>query len=88
MSHVIFLLKSDIDDSLRNWFTDSIKELGFSDNDLQFWCKVHSVDAVVVNLVDFLLQNEFVEKLDSLISILVFPFVENLLLVVLIKILG
>jgi hypothetical protein len=86
MSHVVFLLESNVDNGLGNGLADSIQELGFSNDDLQFWGEVHFIGDVICGLVDLFLQNKFVEELDGFISVFVLPLVEDLLLIVLIKI--
>ena len=55
MSHVIFLLKSDVDDGLRNWLSDSVQEFCLSDDDFKFWGKVYSVKGDIIDSVNFLL---------------------------------
>ena len=86
MSHVVFLLKSNVDDSLWNWLSDSIQELGLTDDNFQLWGKIYSVEGDIVHSVDLLLENKFVEELNCLVSVLVFPFGEDILLIVLIQV--
>jgi hypothetical protein len=47
VSHVVFLLKSNVNDSLWDWLSDSFKELSFSDNDFKLWSKVNKVNLVL-----------------------------------------
>jgi hypothetical protein len=46
VAHVILFLESDVDNSVRDILSDSVKELGFADNDLQFGVEVHLVSAI------------------------------------------
>ena len=86
MPHVVLLLKSDVDDGLRDWLSDPFQELGLSDDDLQLGGKVNSV--VNVFLVLFVLQKDgLVELVDGLVGVFVTPLIEDLLLVFLIELL-
>ena len=86
MSHVVFLLKSNVDDSLWNWLSDSIQELGLTDDNFQLRGKIYSVEGDIVHSVDLLLENKFVEELNCLVSVLILPLGEDVLLVVLIQV--
>jgi hypothetical protein len=84
--HVVFLLEGDVDDGLWNTFADSVEELSFSDDDFQVRCEVDFVINTVTNFDP--LQDVFFEKSDGFISVLTFPFSENLLFVVLVELFG
>jgi len=86
MNHVIFLLKSNVDNCLGNVFTDSVKELGFSNDDLKFWSEVYMVRNFVSMTI--LLKDMLIQMCDSFIGVLMLPFIENDLLVVLVQLFG
>ena len=43
MSHVVFFLESDVDNSLGDFLANTIKKLRFTDNNFQLWGKVNVV---------------------------------------------
>lgn len=83
VSHVVLLLEGDVGDSLWDGLTNSVEELGFSDDDLELWGEVNKVS---VNSSDgLLLQDEFLKELNSLVGVLLFPVLVDLGLVSLVK---
>ena len=86
MSHVVFLLKSNVDDSLWNWLSYSIQELGLTDDNFQLWGKIYSIEGDIVHSVHLFLENKFVEELNCFVSVLVLPFGEDILFIVLIQV--
>lgn len=86
IAHVVLLLKSNIDDGLRNWLADTAQELGFTNGDSELWRKVHFVNVILIAL--FLAQDVLLEVLDGLVGILITPLVEDLFLVLFVKFLG
>ena len=86
MSHVVFLLKSNVDDSLWNWLSDSIQKLGLTDDNFQLWGKIYSIKGDIVHSVHLFLENKFVEELNCFVSVLVLPFGEDILFIVLIQV--
>lgn len=77
--HVVFLLESDVDQSLRDVFADAVKEFGFTNNDLQLWCEVHGVDIV------FAEENFFLQKADRDVGVIFLPIEVDLVLILSIK---
>jgi hypothetical protein len=86
MPHVVLLLESNVYDCLRDRFTNSVKEFGLPDNDLQIGGKVYLVIYVFADLNPF--ENTIFEELDSFVGIFCLPLYKNLLLVVFIKLLS
>jgi len=48
--HVILLLEGDVDDGGGDILADAIKELGLTDDDLQFGVKVNLVNVVTISV--------------------------------------
>jgi len=48
--HVILLLEGDVDDGGGDILADAIKELGLTDDDLQFGIKVNLVNVVTISV--------------------------------------
>ena len=96
ISHVVFLLKSDVLDSLRHITADSVKELGFSYQNLELWREVDLVVtsqssifslALALLLLD-LDQDVPLEQINGILGVVGLPPLENLVLVVLVELFG
>lgn len=89
VAHVVFLLEGNVRDGRRDWLTDAIQELGLSDSDTELRVEVDVVDSEFILLLGGLdAKNELLESSDCRFSVLLLPGVEDLLLVILIKLLG
>jgi hypothetical protein len=85
MLHVISLLKSNVDDSWRDHFTNTIQELGFTNGYSQFRSEVYLIDWCRAFLL--FLQDVFFKILESSSRVVRSPFVVNFLLILFVKIL-
>jgi hypothetical protein len=88
VSHVVFLLESNVDDSLGDWLSNSAQELGLTNGDLKLWGEVNSISVIIAILVLELRQNVLLEVLNGLVCIIISPLREDLLLVVLVELFG
>lgn len=88
MSHVILFLKSNIDNGLRNFLADSIKELSFSNYDFKLWWKINVVSLGLGLRVFSTLQDVLLEQENGVISIILLPVMENIVLIFCIKLFG
>jgi len=84
--HIVFFLKSNVDDGLWNVLSDSLKELGFTNNNLELWIELNSVDVVAISWI--LVENVKLQKLNGFIGVLFSPFVKDDLFIFLIKFFG
>ena len=88
MSHVVLLLESNVDDSLRYLLAYSIQEFGFSDDNLKLWGKVNLVGGVLSLWVNVSLQDVVLQKLNGSVSVVLVPFIEDFLFVLGIQLLS
>ena len=72
MPCIVFLLKRDVNDRVRNRFADSVKELGFSDNHFEFGVEVHFVAGAVAAF--FFAENAVFKHFKHLTAVIAFPF--------------
>jgi len=86
VSGIVFLLKGDVNDGLRNTLSNSIEELGLSDDYLKKWVELDGVDHVVLYLLS--VKDVLLEEFYCLLGVLFLPLLEDLLLVVLVEIFG
>jgi hypothetical protein len=86
VTHIVLLLKSNIDYCLRNGFADSAQEFGFANGDPQLWRKVDFINVVLFTLL--LAQDVLLQVLDGLVGVLIAPLVEDLFFVLFIEFLG
>ena len=85
--HVVFFLESNVDDSLWNAFSNSVKELSFSDDDLELWLKLNGVLDVAVGGI-LLAEDELLQQFDSFGGVFLSPFLKDFLFISLIELFG
>ncbi len=81
MPHVVLLLKSDVDDSLRDVLAKTVQEFSLPDNDFQFRSKVHVVGDILSFRVNFFDQDGLLEQCNGKVSILLVPLIEELVFI-------
>lgn len=79
VAHVVLLLKSNVDDGVGDLFTDTVKELGFTDDNAKFGVEINVVPLVFT--VTFLGKNGVFEELDGFRGVGLLPFVEDIFFV-------
>lgn len=79
MAHVIFFLKSDVDDRVRDFLTDTVEELGFSDNYLELGVEVDLIFPVVPST--FLDEDWLFEHSDGCACVFTLPVMEEFVFV-------
>jgi hypothetical protein len=80
-------LESNVDDSLWNAFSNSVKELSFSDDDLELWLKLNGVLDVAVGSV-LLAEDVLLQQFDSFGGVFLSPFLKDFLFISLIELFG
>lgn len=88
MAHVVFLLESNVDDCLRDVLSNTVKELGLSDNDFELRCKIDCIDGLPGLFLNPLVKDEALKQGNGKISVFLVPVIEDLVFMVLIKLFG
>lgn len=91
VDHVVLFLKSNVNDCLWDGLADSIKELGFPDDDSKLTSKVDFVGGVLVLATFVSGENVSIfssEVLDGLVSILSLPSLKDLLFIIFVELFG
>ena len=79
VAHVVLLLKSNVDNGVGDLFTNTVKELSFTDDNAKFGVEINVV--ALVFTITFLGENGVFEELDGFGGVGLLPFVENILFV-------
>ena len=86
MHHVLLLLKGDVHNRMGDRFSDTVEELGLTDNDTQVRVEVDFILAVLV--AASVAEDRLPEEVNGLVALLIFPPVEALSFVVFCQFLG
>jgi hypothetical protein len=88
MAHVVLLLKGNVDDRLRDILANPIEELGLTDDDLKLGGEVDLVRPVLGLRVLLLSEDRPLQEFDGVVSVVLVPVIEHLVLVLDIELLG
>jgi len=83
VSHIVLFLEGDVDDSLRNLFANSVKELCLSNNDFKQGVKLDRINHIITDFLS--VKDVLLKQVDGFFGVLLPPVVKDNLLVALIK---